>query len=432
MRLRTERVRPLPHHGQAMRRGSWANTIAAEGGTRGLQAETRAELIRLDEELCRIWNLGDNVLLGWTSVDGKLLVLSVRHYTIAESVHAAGADGSVNRDATQFINGVLAGPKYLAPEEFKRISQAFDCRPEVVQVALRTDSERIAAVISDIVRCYGVSLVRNRAVVLLDAVEFSLQSPFDQMAMLNSLSYSVNSAYGQLLSKDMKIDFARTTTGDGFYIWNRATTPEANTVLYRLMMMILADNAVAQRKARSPWVPKLRAAFHVGEHYEFQQVEGINPTNFSYIVGQVTVDLARMLERALPGQILLGDFEFQFGGNAIERSMRFDTLDFVENTAATLDQLNGLDISGGRVDNIRCYLTGRSLGNGQYLVSRFHIRDKHGATRTVYNAKINILRDKAEPIYLGIPSGDLWAFDTTKVESLSRDAEQTGSFIVRP
>ena len=328
MRLRTERVRPLPHHGQAMRRGSWANTIAAEGGTRGLQAETRAELIRLDEELCRIWNLGDNVLLGWTSVDGKLLVLSVRHYTIAESVHAAGADGSVNRDATQFINGVLAGPKYLAPEEFKRISQAFDCRPEVVQVALRTDSERIAAVISDIVRCYGVSLVRNRAVVLLDAVEFSLQSPFDQMAMLNSLSYSVNSAYGQLLSKDMKIDFARTTTGDGFYIWNRATTPEANTVLYRLMMMILADNAVAQRKARSPWVPKLRAAFHVGEHYEFQQVEGINPTNFSYIVGQVTVDLARMLERALPGQILLGDFEFQFGGNAIERSMRFDTLDF--------------------------------------------------------------------------------------------------------
>jgi hypothetical protein len=415
-----------------MKRGSWANTIAAEGGTRGLQAETRAELIRLDEELCRIWNLGDNVLLGWTSVDGKLLILSVRHYTIAESVHAVGADGSVIRNATQFINGVLSGPKYLPPEEFRRISQAFDCRPEVVQVSLRTDSERVAAVISDIVRCYGVSLVRNRAVVLLDAVEFSLQPPFDQMAMLNSLSYSVNSAYAQLLSKDMKIDFARTTTGDGFYIWNRATTSEANTQLYRLMMMILADNAVAQRKARSPWVPKLRAAFHVGEHYEFQQVEGLNPTNFSYIVGQVTVDLARMIERALPGQILIGDFEFQFGGNAIERSMRFDTLDFVENTAATLDQLNGLDISGGRVDNIRCYLTGRSLGNGQYLVSRYHIGDKHGATRAVYNAKINIQRDKAEPIFLGIPSGDLWAFNTTKVESLSRDAEQTGSFIVRP
>lgn len=415
-----------------MKRGSWSNTIAAEGGTQGLQAETRAELVRLDEQLFRIWNLGDNVLLGWTSVGSDLLVLSVRHYSIAESVHAAGADGGGMRDATQFVNGVLAGPKYLSPEEFRRVSQVFNCKPEVLRVSLRMDSEHVASVISDIVRCYGVSLVRNRAVMLLDAVEFSLQSPFDQMAMLNSLSYSVNSAYGQLLSKDIKIDFARTTTGDGFYIWNRATTSEANTALYRLMMMILADNAVAQRKARSSWVPKLRAAFHVGEHYEFHQVEGINPTNFSYIVGQVTVDLARMLERALPGQILLGDFEFQFGGNAVERSMRFDTLDFVENTAATLDQLNGLDISGGSVQNIRCYLTGRSLGNGRYLVSRYHIRDKHGATRAVYNAKINIQRDKAEPIFLGIPSGDLWAFNTTKVESLSRDAEETGSFIVRP
>ncbi len=100
------------------------------------------------------------------------------------------------------------------------------------------------------------------------------------MAMLNSLSYSVNSAYGQLMSKNIKIDFARTTTGDGFYIWTRATTVEANTELYRLMMMILADNAVAQRKARSSWVPKLRAAFHVGEHYEFQQVEGLESDEF--------------------------------------------------------------------------------------------------------------------------------------------------------
>jgi hypothetical protein len=415
-----------------MKRGSWSNTIAAEGGTQGLQAETRAELVRLDEQLFKIWNLGDNILLGWTSVGSDLLVLSVRHYMIAESVHAAGIDGGAMRDATQFVNGVLAGPKYLSPDEFRRISQAFSCKPEVLKVELRMDSPHVASVISDIVRCYGVSLVRNRAVMLLDAVEFSLQSPFDQMAMLNSLAYSVNSAYGQLLSKDIKIDFARTTTGDGFYIWNRANTSEANTALYRLMMMILADNAVAQRKARSSWVPKLRAAFHVGEHYEFQQVEGLNPTNFSYIVGQVTVDLARMLERALPGQILLGDFKFQFGGSPVERAMRFDTLDFVENTAATLDQLRGLDISGGSVENIRCYLTGRSLGSGHYLVSRYHIRDKHGATRAVYNAKINILRDKAEPIFLGIPSDHLWAFDTTKVESLSRDAEETGSFIVRP
>ena len=411
---------------------NWFNKVTAEGRTQGLQADTREELARLDEQLFRIWNLGDNVLLSWTQVADRLLVLSIRHYAIAESVHGGSADDSGMRNATQFINDVLAGPKYLEPEEFKAACQAFNCRPEAIPVKLHAEYPSVAVLISDMIRCYGVSLVRDRAVMLLDAVEFSLQSPLDQMAMLNSLSYSVNSAYGQLVSKDIKIDFARTTTGDGFYIWNRATHAEANTELYKLLMMILADNAAARRKARGPWVPKLRAAFHVGEHYEFQQVEGLDPTRFSYIVGQVTVDLARMIERALPGQILLGDFRLRFGANDIERGLRFETPDFVEHTAATLDQLKGLKISGGSVQKIRCYLTGRSLSGGRYLVSRYHVRDKHGESRAVYNAKINIHRDTAEPIFLGIRGDDLSAFDTVRTESLSRDAEDTGSTVVRP
>jgi hypothetical protein len=332
----------------------------------------------------------------------------VRHYAIAESVHAGSA---------QFINEVLAGPKRLEPEAFGRICRALGATPKALRVALALDDQGVAALVSDMVRRYGVSLVRHRAVVLIDVVEFSLRSPLDQMAMLNSLAYSVNSAYSQLLSKHIKIDFARTTTGDGFYIWNRATTAEANTELYKLMMMLLADNAVAQRKARSSWVPKLRAAFHVGEHYEFHQVEGLNPTRFSYIVGQVTVDLARMVGHALPGQILLGDFVTPLGES---------TPAFVESTAATLEQLNGLDISGSRIDTIRCYLTGDSQGGGRYLVNRYHLRDKHGTTRAVYNAKINIHRAEAEPIFLGMRSGDLPAFDAVNVELLNLQPADAG------
>ena len=404
-----------------MRRGTWFNTFAADGGTLDLPVETREELARLDHELFAIWNLGDNVLLAWTHSEDGILLLAVRHYAIPESVHAGSQDGGRMPDARGFINEVLSGPKYLSPGEFERVCQAFNCEPRAMRVNVPVDNESLAGLVSDMVRCYGVSLVRNRAVVLLDAVGFSLQSPLDQMAMLNSLAYSVNSAYGQLLSKDIRIDFARTSTGDGFYIWNRATTVEANTELYKLMMMLLADNAAAQRKARSSWVPMLRAAFHVGEHYEFQQVEGLSPTNFSYIVGQVTVDLWRMLDHALPGQILLGDFVTPVGGGG---SILFDTLDFVEKTAATLDQLNGLEISGGRIGNIRCYLTGRPEG-GRYRVNRYHLRDKHGTMRTAYNAKINIHRDKAEPIFLGIQTDDLRAFNASKVESLSRDAAAT-------
>jgi hypothetical protein len=392
--------------GSLMRRGTWFDTFAPEGGTLDLPARTRDELIGLDNRLFALWNLGDNVLLGWTRGAGELLFLSVRHYAIPEAVHGAG-----KRDAASFINDVLAGPKHLTPAKFKRVCRAFKAKPEAVRVSARIGGERLVGLISAMVRAYGVSLVRNRAVMLLDVVEFSVRSPLDQMAMLNSLAYSVNSGYGQLLSKDIRIDFARTTTGDGFYIWNRATTPDANAELYKLMMMILADNAVAHLKARSTWVPKLRAGFHVGDHYEFHQVEGLNPTQFSYIVGQVTVDLARMVERALPGQILLGDFGTQ---------QRQHTTGFVENTAATLDQLNGLDISGGRIKNIRCYLTGDAVSGGRFLVNRYHLRDKHGTTRTVYNAKLNIHRGEAEPIFLGMRSEDLRGFTASKVESPPR------------
>src|SRR6185436_7343079 len=335
------------------------NALAGEAGKLDLTGGTRESLARLDDKLFEIWNLGENVLLGWTHSSGALLFLAVRHHVIPESVRAGTDSSDWTRGARQFINGLLAGPKYLTPEEFHRVRNGLVCRITAVRIDFTIDDERLAALVSNMVRRYSVSLVSNHAVMLLDAVEFSLQSPLDQMAMLNSLAYSVNSAYGQLMLKDIKVDFARTTTGDGFYIWNRAATDEANAELFKLLLMILADNAVARSKARNPWVPTLRAAFHVGEHYEFHQVDGLNPTTFSYIVGQVTVDLARMIEKSLPGQILLGDFKFteEMGPG---RSIRHDTVDFVERTAATLDHLNGLGISGGNIENIRCYLTGQS------------------------------------------------------------------------
>ena len=416
-----------------MKRGSWFSALAAnETSAQGLAPQAREDISRLDDALYSLWNLGDNVIVAWTFKGQELRFLSVRHYAIPEAIHADTPHRAGMTDAVKFFNSVLSGPKFLVPEMFERVCRVFDAEPEVINVKFRIEYDLDIELISSLVRRYSVSLVRGRAVVLLDAVEFTLRSPLDQMAMLNSLAYSVNSAYGQLLQKDIKINFARTTTGDGFYIWNRAATPEANIELYKLMMMVLADNAVAQRKARSSWVPKLRAAFHIGEHYEFHQVEGLNPTTFSYIVGQVTIDLSRMIERALPGQILLGDFRIETTDEKTRQKIRYDTLDFVENTAATLDQLRGMNISGGNIDNIRCFLTGKSLGTGRYLVNRYHIVDKHGTTRSVYNAKINIHRENAEPIYLGMQSEELLAFPTARVESLSRDAEQSGSFFVSP
>jgi hypothetical protein len=269
------------------------------------------------------------------------------------------------------------------------------------------------------VKRYSITYVPNRGVSLFDIVGFSLLTPFEQMMQLNSLSYSLNSAQSKLLTKRIGVDFSRTTSGDGFYIWNRELSLAGNVNLYHFMQLALADNAIAHKKAQHNTVPRLRACFHVGSSYEFHQAEGLNPTLYNYIVGDVTVELARMIERALPGQILVGDFRAAMPTADAERGdvAIVDSVDFVDLAARNVEQLAGIELSGERVDAIRCYLTGTKLSNGEFSVRRITIHDKHGISRRAYNAKVNIYRQTAEPILLGVedraldpagiaPSGD--------------------------
>ena len=260
-------------------------------------------------------------------------------------------------------------------------------------------------------RRYSVSYAAGRAVALFDIVGFGLLSPFEQMTQLNSLSHSLNSAHSKMLDSAMHIDFARSSTGDGFYIWNREVGSSANTHLYHFMNLVLADNAIARSKAQGRTVPALRAAFHVGSCYEFFHAEGLNPTLYTDLVGEVTIDLARMVERAMPGQVMVGEFAgcptAPLPGQA--DGVPMDSIDFVEQAQANLAQLNGLELSGDAIESIKCYLTGEAREDGTFTVRRLAVKDKHGLTRFAYNAKINIYRRAADPILLGIEDRQLRA-----------------------
>src|SRR5690606_21264576 len=158
-------------------------------------------------------------------------------------------------------------------------------------------------------------------------------------------SHSLNAAQSKLKRRQIAVDFARLTTGDGFYVWNRDLGLEANVHLYELMCLVLADNAIAHSKARNPIVPSLRAGFHVGSSYEFHQAEGLTPTLFHYIVGHVTVELKRMIDSARPHQILVGDFRVSSGKGTTELA----TPEFVELASTALAGLQGLELSGERI-----------------------------------------------------------------------------------
>jgi hypothetical protein len=370
----------------------------------------RSNLIFLDKCLHEQWGLGQNVLLNWCPEGDGVALLVVPHYALATYATVKGDVRGDNRPGIAkasegFFQSLLSGRRQLEPSQLAKVARLLGI--EKTYLPLRysvAESPAQQHIIEKMIKRYSISYMPNRGVALFDIVEFSLLSPFEQMSQLNSLSYSLNSAQSKLVSKHIDIDFARSTTGDGFYVWNRKVTLDANVNLYHFMQLVLADNAIARGKAEYNTAPRLRAGFHVGGSYEFHQAEGLNPTLNDYIVGDVTVELARIVASALPGQVLVGDFsaDMPFVNGESPAWVTLDSIDFVARASHSVEQLRGLVLSGERVDSIRCYLTGQRLNNGEFTIRKIMVKDKHGMSRAVYNAKANIYRHKGRPILLGL------------------------------
>jgi len=375
----------------------------------------RSNLVQLERSLHEHWALGQNNILSWSPLDQGVLVLVVPHYAIAEYT-AIQPESQKPRISLRFITDLISGNRQLTFTQMQKVARLLDVQPNYIPLREPLSGHDVETQIIEKMICrYGINYIASRAVTLFDIVGFSLLTPFEQMTQLNSLSYSLNSAHAKMLEQDIGINFARSSSGDGFYIWNRDDGLEANVNLYHFMHIVLADNAIARAKSSSNAVPQLRACFHVGSCYEFHQAEGLNPTMHDFIVGDVTIELARMIEAALPGQILVGDFltDVLTGPTDPEATQaNLDAVSFLQRAQGNLSKLSGMEISGERVTAIKCYLTGEDMGDGQFNIRRLTITDKHGLTRIAYNAKVNIYRESAEPILLGIedrklPQSDL-------------------------
>ena len=107
----------------------------------------------------------------------------------------------------------------------------------------------------------------------------------------------------------------------------------------------------------------------------------------------------------MPGQILVGDFLAELQSSSLdeeESQVHLDAVTFLERAQGNLAKLSGLELSGEKVSAIKCYLTGERLESGEFSIRKLQIKDKHGLSRTAYNAKVNIYRELAQPILLGI------------------------------
>jgi hypothetical protein len=387
--------------------GSYLDALSSI--TSEMTLKERSNLIFLDRCLHEQWGLGRNFILNWCPENDGISLLVIPHYQIAAYANGLNTQFAADHDdlppSEEFFKALISSKRLLSPRQLDNVARLL--RVEKTYMRLReplSTNDGQLRIVEKMVKRYSISFVPNRAVVLFDIVSFGLLSPFEQVAQINSLSYSMNSAQSKLTSKKIGIDFARSTTGDGFYLWNRSLGLEANLNLFHFMHLVLADNAIARSKSQYNTVPHLRAAFHVGSSYEFHQAEGLNPTLYNYIVGDVTITLARIIEHALPSQILIGEFSSRMstGPHHSSDAGAIDTICFVDLATASLSQLTGLELSGERIERIKCYLTGMKLDDGNFTVRRITVRDKHGFSRNLFNAKANIYRKHAEPILLGI------------------------------
>lgn len=379
---------------------------ADRGGENTMSIVQRGNLKALEAALRKQWRLGQNIVLCWSADERGLLVIFVPHYFLGN--YCARVDDGSDNEA--FVRELISGRRRKQRDELFAIAERLDVAPGFIKLdAPLADEAPVMNAVEQLIKRYGLSYVSDRAVLLFDIAEFSLFTPFEQASQLNSLSYSFNSAYNKLLSKGIEIHFSRTTTGDGYYVWNRGLGAAANRDLFIFMLLVVADNAVARAASHGNTVPVIRTAFHIGSHYELYQAEGVNPTVHSYIVGDVTIELARMVGEALPDQILIGHFESGLPrdpGHIPEMPETVFSPLFIQHCSRALTAIEGVQFSGKMIADARCYLSGSADPGERRAARRFVIIDKHGLSRHAYNLR-SILQLQDTTLTLGLDEAAL-------------------------
>ena len=354
----------------------------------------RQNLKVIEETLRKQWRLGQNIALCWSFNSRGILVLFVPHYFLGNycALDAATQHETLS-DNEIFIRELISGSREYSREDFFAVAERLGVAPTFIRPDNPIQDEpAFHSALDNLVQRYGLSFVDRRAVLLFDIAGFSLYTPFEQASQLNSLSYSMNSAYNKLQSVGIDVPFRRTTTGDGYYVWHRDPSEQASRDLLYFLLLIVADNAAARAAAQGNTVPRIRAAYHIGAHYELYQAEGINPTVFSYIVGDATIELARMLDRAKPEQILIGEFP------ARDRDDALGTQAFINEALNNGGALLGIKLAGQEIQELDFGLSRDSQGHPQRLT----IEDKHGLQHHAYNMECRLATTVHKQL-LGLP-----------------------------
>jgi class 3 adenylate cyclase len=363
----------------------------------GLSKANRTEL---ESGLNRISGLGTTMLVGWRYVPDGIELLHLSTYelpTIAKR-----------------FKTLLQPARFLPDQADWKSAFASGCRSTVLKLSFGlNESTEIKHFINDLLGQYSVTEIETRAVALYDMVSFSLYSPFEQITQINVLSNAIIRAANLCRRADMPIDLRLSTTGDGFYVWNEQTGLWADVALFCATCLAITHTQAARKLAEARAVPRLRVCLGTGNHYEYYQATGAGRSSF--IVGDVTIELARLIGSALDDQLLFSDAVRDLTGDDLEWGQAYgitsiDALAFLALAQENLQKLKGVGVPGGKITNLKTYLTGPRHGENAFAIRKYYVTDKHGLNHGCYNAKLNTTLEDDTHLHYGRLDADLEGF----------------------
>ena len=357
----------------------------------------------LDAGLRKVWQLGSNVIVGWRRTQYGLQALYVPTYTLPRVAAKVPRVMHLNRELER-------------DSDVAQLLQA-GAREAPIRLLQAIDTSHSPA-INNAVRVYSVTHFPCRAVALFDIVSFSLYDPAEQVVLVNVLSHYIRLAGQHCRALGMPISVRMTTTGDGFYVWNSHYGMHGDVALFCAILLVLgytyAARGIADGEAIT--VPRLRCGIHFGSHYEFYQGGGALESG-GYVVGEVTINLARILSKARAGHFLVGAYSrvVDDGDLAaypqLEGVPMIDTLSFMGLAQEGVRKLIGGPFPGGKIEAASVFFTGPRVSDNAFRMRKYYVQDKHGLVHGCYNARVNIRASNNTNIAFGLRDEDLAQFE---------------------
>ena len=342
-----------------------------------------------------LWRFGSVALVGWRPCPAGVEILIAPVARVLEQ-----ADRH---------RRLLSGRRMMGSRTFEEVATQLCVQPIEIrlEVAVGSASDALSQdSIEAAVAPFSIQTTAQRAVFLVDIVGFSLLSPTQQALQVSTLEFALNLACAAASKQRPAAAFLRTTTGDGFYVWAAEKGVDADLSLLTVLTVALSVLAFLRLSPAAHSAPVIRSCFSIGSHYTYHQPKPDGSADREFIVGAVTIELARLIGAAKPHQVLIGDFRRQE-----QDGPALDPTAFLERASANMALLRGLNLTGSLIERIAVYLTGLHEDSGEFRPDSIEVIDKHGLPHRCFNMKINVFLDGAEPFYCGLQHRDLLSQD---------------------